>query len=149
MEVVDTLAFLLGAWNLDRSIEDHRSGVCGSFSGTATLVEGKPGQLSALGGRARYDEEGELRFGTHVGPASRCLGYSRLDSGAAIVRFADGRLFIDLDLRSGAWRSVHACGDDCYEITTIVRSCDVVQETWHVTGPDKDYGAVTTSVRVD
>lgn len=149
VEILDTLAFLMGTWNLDRSIEDHRSGIGGSFAGKAALVKVEPNQRSVLGERARYDEEGELRFGTHVGPASRRLGYRQLNSGAAMLHFADGRPFADLDLRSGAWRSVHSCGDDRYEITTIVRSCRVVQENWRVRGPSKAYEAATTLVRVD
>lgn len=107
-----------------------------------------PSQRSALVGRARYDEQGELHFGAHVGPASRRLGYTRLSTGAAMLHFVDGRPFVDLDLRSGAWRSAHSCGDDLYEIATIVRSSAVVQENWRVTGPGKGYDAVTTLVRV-
>lgn len=149
MQVIDTFAFLLGTWDLDRSIEDRRSGIRGSFSGKATLAEAEPNQGSVLGGRARYDERGELHFGTHRGPASRLLEYTRLNGAAVMLYFANGRPFVDLDLRRGAWRSIHYCGDDRYEIATIVRSCGVVQENWRVRGPGKDYGASTTLMRIN
>lgn len=183
LQIVDTLDFLLGTWNVERSIEDHRSGSRGFFSGRAALVEVEADHRSAPGGRsrvdrarvdrarvdrarddrarddparvdrarvdrARYDEEGELRFGAHVGPATRRLGFTRVGDGAVTLHFADGRPFVDLDLRSGAWSGVHSCGDDRYEITTVVRSHAVVQEHWRVRGPVKAYDAATTLVRV-
>jgi len=132
VEKLGTLDFLLGTWEVDRSIEDHRSGTLGSFHGTAVLAvdpdEGRPGD-----GRARYDETGELTFGAHTGPASRHLLYA-VGPGSAVVcvSFADGRPFVDLDLSGGSWRAVHQCGTDRYELTTIVRSRHVVEEHWHV-----------------
>ena len=143
-----TLDFLLGTWEVDRSIEDHRSGTRGSFHGTAVLAvdpdDGRPADC-----RARYDETGELTFGAHAGPASRHLRYAA-GPGSAVVRvsFADGRPFVDLDLSGGSWRAVHQCGADRYELTTIVRSRHVVEEHWHVRGPGKSYDAVTTLTRM-
>ena len=139
MQISDTLAFLLGTWDISRTILDHRSGKRGLFSGRGVL---------AGAGRARYDEEGELSFGAHRGPASRHLEYARLDSAAAFLYFSNGRPFVDLDLRTGAWRSIHDCVDDRYEIQTVVRSDRTMQEYWRVTGPDTSYDAVTTLTRV-
>jgi hypothetical protein len=62
--------------------------------------------------------------------------------------FLDGRPFVELDLVGGKWRSVHVCGDDRYEIATAVCSNDMVRERWQVTGPEKDYDAVTTLSRL-
>jgi hypothetical protein len=149
VEILDTLAFLLGSWNLERSIEDHRSGACGSFSGTAALVWAQARLGLASTRRARYDETGELRFGAHTGPASRHLEYARHDGAAVMIYFADGRPFTDLDLRGGAWRAVHPCGEDRYEITTILRSDRVVEEEWRVRGPSTSYDAITTLTRLD
>jgi hypothetical protein len=148
VEIADTLAFLLGSWSLERSIEDHRSGTCGSFFGSATLVwtAAQPGLASAS--RACYDEAGELRFGAHLGPASRHLEYARQDGAAVMIYFADGRPFTDLDLRGGAWRAIHDCRDDRYEITTILRSYRLVEEYWRVRGPSLSYDAITTLIRV-
>ena len=92
MEILDTLGFLLGTWDVDRSITDQRSGTRGSFVGTAAMVAAEPGADRGPGGRARYDETGEFRFGTHAAPASRHLEYQAgADGGAVGVRFTDGR----------------------------------------------------------
>ncbi len=147
MEIVDTLGLLLGTWTLQRSIEDHRLGIRGWFEGRAMLVDGTPSENSDLGVRARYDEVGEIHFAAHTGRASRSLEYARLDNTAVMLYFADGRPFVDLDLRSGAWRSSHHCGDDHYAIATVVRSHNVVQEHWRASGPTMSYDAVTTLTR--
>lgn len=147
MVINDTLGFLAGRWNLARSLQDHRSGIAGSFEGTAVLAEAQPGTRWPAGARAYYRETGELRFGYHRGPAQRSLACTRLDNGAVMLHFAGGRPFIDLDLRNGLWRAAHPCGDDYYEITTFVRSRDVVHEHWRVRGPAKDYDAIATLLR--
>lgn len=147
MEIAGTLDFLLGTWEVERSIEDHRSGARGSFRGTAVLAA-EPGQAPPGDRRARYDEAGELRFGTRAGPASRHLRYAaRAGSEVVRVSFADGRPFVDLDLSSGRWQGVHECGADRYELTTVVVAPGVVEERWRVRGPAKSYDAVTTLTR--
>jgi hypothetical protein len=147
MRIADTLAFLLGTWDLKRSIEDHRSGMRGVFDGRAWLAATFGG--SAAGPeKAHYTEAGELRFGTNLTRASRTLVYERLGDGAVMLLFADGKPFVDLNLQSGEWGSVHHCREDLYELTTSVRSESVLQERWRVTGPSKDYVAVTTLTRV-
>jgi hypothetical protein len=153
MVVTDTLEFLLGTWTVDRSIEDHRSGISGHFRGTAVFApaEGEPG-VEAEGAmaagsvavaRASFLETGELTYGGHATPARRGLDYIGRD-GAALLYFTDGRLYIDLDLRAGAWRAEHLCSADRYEVRTVVRSRDQVREEWRVRGPGKDYDATTT-----
>ena len=149
MQITDTLTFLFGTWDLSRSIQDHRSGTRGLFSGRAILAAGAGAGAGAgaSAGRARYDEEGELSFGAHQGPASRHLAYARLDNASVFLYFSNGRPFVDLDLRTGAWHSSHDCVDDRYEIETVVRSDRVIQEFWRVTGPDTSWEAVTTLTR--
>ena len=146
VEIRSTIDFLVGTWKVDREIEDHRSRTHGSFHGTATVVAAEPGQRPGER-RACYVEAGQLRFGAHRAPASRRLEYVRGDGDLVQVRFADGRPFIDLDLRSGQWQAVHQCGADRYELTTTVLSAGVIAERWHVQGPAKDYDAVTTLTR--
>ncbi|MHB1712979.1 MAG: DUF6314 family protein [Acidimicrobiales bacterium] len=148
MEIADTLGFLLGTWRIERSIKDHQTGIRGSFEGTSTLVQTPIGRNCSAGVQARYDEAGELRFGTHLGQAHRSLEYMRLDDGAVMLYFTDGRPFVDLDLSTGAWQSTHLCGCDRYEIATLVRSRELVQERWQVRGPTTGYEAVTTLMRV-
>lgn len=146
MEVVDTLSFLLGTWGLARSIDDHRAQALGSFRGIATVEA--PGPAPERSGWGHYQESGELRFGWRTVPARRRLEIRRQDGGAAMLLFSDGRPFVDLDLRHGVCRRVHRCGEDRYEIATVVRSGDLVQEHWRVRGPHKDYEATTTLTRL-
>ncbi len=108
----------------------------------------------ALGRRAgpdgrvlAYDEHGELRFGSHRGPASRSLLYRDLADGSADVRFADGREFYRLDLRSGTWSAEHPCRADQYLVTVTRLSPDSFTEAWRVSGPAKDYELTTTYTR--
>jgi hypothetical protein len=149
MPTADTLAFLLGNWELRRSIEDHRTGISGLLEGQATLVDAGSGGTSLVCERARYEESGELYLGTRVARASRSLLYERLGDASVMLYFADGSPFVDLNLQSGEWRTAHQCGDDLYELVTSVCSDTVVHERWRVTGPSKDYVAVTTLTRVD
>jgi hypothetical protein len=148
VRTAETLAFLLGTWDLERVIEDYRSETNGVFLGGATLVQSEAETASSRCEQARYRESGELRFGTQVTRASRTLIYERLPDASVMLHFADGKPFVDLNLESGEWRGLHHCVDDLYELTTTVRSASVVEERWRVTGPNKDYLAVTTLTRV-
>jgi len=148
VRTADTLAFLLGTWDLERAIDDYRSGSDGLFRGSATLVQSEAVTANSRYGQARYQESGELRFGTQVTRASRTLVYERLPDTSVMLHFADGKPFVDLNLESGEWRALHHCVDDLYELTTTVRSASVVEERWRVSGPTKDYLAVTTLTRV-
>jgi hypothetical protein len=136
MEVDDTLAYLTGAWLLDRSIADHRAGTTGSFEGD--------GELQTIGRQGRYEEQGRLRFGDHDTSARRALDLIGTDAGAVAVRFTDGRPFFELDLLSGTCRAVHQCRLDRYELHFEVGSPGLLLERWRVTGPEKDYEAQTT-----
>jgi hypothetical protein len=149
MKVVDTLSFLVGRWTLERSFTDHRSGTQGRFEGNATITPSSSGLGAGLGPRAHYDETGTIRFGSYEGPASRSLELVRLESAVVMLYFTDGKPFVDLDLRSGRWRCTHPCGEDSYEILTIVRSPSELEEQWRVRGPTEDYVAVATLRRLD
>ena len=144
MDDADTLAFLVGTWEVRRVIEDHRLGSSGTFTGTAS-VERSPGQACTS---ATYLEVGDVHFGTHRGPAHRVLELRARGDGAVMLHFADGRPFVDLDLTTGTWHARHDCGADRYELTTRVRSPTTVEERWRVRGPAKRYDAVTTLVRL-
>lgn len=148
MEIVDTFEFLLGTWQVKRSIEDYRDTTRGHFEGIATCTELPSSTERGLGSLARYDEDGELHFGEHRGPARRRLEYRSQKGGSVALYFSDGRAFVDLDLCSGEWHASHLCGDDQYTIFTLVSSPDVVEERWSVHGPTKRYEAVTTLTRI-
>jgi Family of unknown function (DUF6314) len=144
---VDTLAFLVGGWRVTRSIVDHRNGTRGTFAGTVRIGQPLTTRRDGDERRARYDESGELHFGDYSGFARRCLDYAPRRDTTVMIYFADGRPFVDLDLRSGEWRSIHHCGEDLHEITSLVVSGDVMQEHWRVQGPMTNYEASTTLMR--
>lgn len=149
MRVSDTLAFAAGPWRIERVLADHRSGTQGQFTGSATLSEADDPGPTPSRPALRYLETGELRFGTHTGPATRTLCYQGRPDGTVDVRFADGHLFYRLDLRSGRCVAVHQCRADRYEITYLVLSENAMQERWQVQGPGKDYQATATLIRWD
>lgn len=146
--MISTLPFLLGIWDVKRTIQDHTLGTRSSFAGTASsCVIPADGRDDPL--QASYTELGEMRTGTYRGGARRQLELRQLDESRVMLFFPDGRHFADLDLSSGVWESTHLCRSDCYEITTRVLSRNVVQERWKVRGPSKSYDAETTLARVD
>jgi hypothetical protein len=148
MKVVDTLSFLLGQWKLERVFADRRLGTGGRFDGSATITTSLSGLAAGLAPRAHYEEVGTSRFGRYEGPASRSLELVRLESTVVMLYFTDGKPFVDLDLRSGRWSSTHPCGEDHYEILTVVRSPTEIEEHWRVRGPTEDYDAVATLRRL-
>jgi hypothetical protein len=141
--VPDTLAFLRGRWRLERRLSDHRSGVCGTFTGKAEFA------ATADPAFLRYVERGELRFGGHVRPATRTLVCLGRPGGAVDVRFADGREFYRLDLGPGRCQAEHLCGRDRYTVTCRVLAQDLMEEHWQVAGPQKAYDTVTALRRLD
>jgi hypothetical protein len=149
MKIVDTLNFLLGKWTPERFLTDHRSGTDGRFEGSVSIAGAPSGQSAGFGTKAQYEEVGTMRFGRHVGPASRSLQLVRLESTIVMLYFPDGKPFVDLDLRSGTWRGIHPCGEDVYEILTVVRSPSELEEHWRVRGPTEDYDAVAMLRRSD
>lgn len=138
------LAYLAGWWRAERVITDFRSGTPGVFTGTVSFTTlGDPASPGALA----YREEGELEYGRHRGPASRSLLYLPAADGAVAVRFADGRPFYRLDLRSGICHADHPCGEDSYHATVRLLGPGAYTEQWRVTGPGKDYLMTTTLTR--
>jgi hypothetical protein len=150
MRVTDTLAFVRGGWQLDRMLTDYRTGLEGWFTGHALVAPAppeQPGEPPGQPGEWRYTEHGELRFAAHAGPASRRLRYQGLPDGTVAVRFADGRPFYVLDLRTGQAQAEHSCGRDHYQLGHRVLGPDLLEEEWRVRGPDKDYLAITRLAR--
>jgi len=133
--------YLCGDWDVVRQIVDHRTGQHGVFRGQASF------RPSADGKVLEYAEDGELEFGSHRGPASRALIYAARPDGTADVRFADGREFYQLDLREGSWQAEHPCRADQYLVTVTRLTADSFTETWHVSGPGKNYELRTSYQR--
>jgi len=128
--------FLRGGWRVHRRVVDHRRGIEGAFVGRARFADD-----------LTYEEDGELSFGGHRGPAARSLRY--VDRGGHVldVRFADGRDFYRLDLSDGGWSAEHPCRADSYVVAGRITGPDSFTEHWHATGPDKDYELHTTYER--
>jgi len=145
MALVDTFEHLLGRWSLTRQIEDALTATASHFEGTATWSETT--EPAAVARTASLLEVGELTSGAHHGEARRSLLSTLAPSGIVELCFADGRSFADLDLRAGPWRSVHRCGDDTYEITTVASGPSTIEERWRVRGPAKDYEAISVLTR--
>lgn len=127
-----TVDYLRGDWEVERQITDRSSGRDGVFTGKARFLPTTDGGLE-------YTETGELRIGTHRGPATRSLRFDNRADGAADVRFADGREFYRLDLQSARWEADHPCRADAYHVTVTRLGADAFAETWQVAGPGKDY----------
>ncbi|HLH64377.1 MAG TPA: DUF6314 family protein [Solirubrobacteraceae bacterium] len=148
MQIEDTLAYLTGRWAIERRLVDHRADRCGRLDGIAeiSLTEQAARPIPATGAgsrRARYEERGRLRLGSVCMRAGRELAILDTDAGAVVLRFMDGREFITLDLRPGAWEAVHGCAADRYELRFEVRSPGTLVEDWRVRGSVKDYEART------
>ena len=148
MNTESTFNFLLGVWDVNRTIEDHRLGASGSFLGTA-IFQKVPAIDNPVLHRALYGETGMLSFGHYQNSASRHLELRESNGSAVALFFSDGRYFVDLDLTAEIWESSHFCGDDRYKISTVAISRDSFQECWNVRGPRKSYDAVTTLTRLD
>jgi len=145
VQVPDTVGYLLGSWRVERRIEDRLSSLTGLFVGSAT-VTGAPGppddpKPSTEAPLVYYREVGTLRWDAHDIPSGRILVVIPSEFGGAVLRFPDGRHFVDIDLRYGWSDARHVCGDDVYVIDLTVHSQCLYEESWRVRGPHKDYTA--------
>jgi hypothetical protein len=140
MAVADTFEYLLGEWSLHRIIADHRSNARGTFAGTA--------DVRVVDNGAQYEERGQLQYAGYDGNAGRTHEYHATENGTVLVNFSDGRPFFELDLRTGACRADHQCGEDLHELSFECHGTDLIREHWRVTGPSKDYSATTTWQRL-
>lgn len=128
--VQDLRAFLEGAWNLTRSIEDRYSNESGRLVGRANFSGG--------GEDIRYEETGRLTTASFDDEVRQEYIYLFPESHRAAVKFRDGRDFHDLDLRTGIWEARHDCEPDVYDGAFSVKNSDLWQCQWTITGPRKD-----------
>ena len=137
--VADLRAYLLGAWEIRRALDDRRNGQHGSFEGQATFIPGDENTLA-------YREEGCLELGGFETLAHQSYLYAfpaphrapHRAPNRAEVRFADGRLFHPLDLSDGRWSAEHLCGADLYRGRFRAEGAERWSVLWTVTGPRKD-----------
>lgn len=141
MTTFDVLTFLNGEWNVSRHIKDFQANIIGQFIGNAIFTPVMPTTLS-------FHEAGEMTYGSFLGPCERTLKFHQLNSTSVQVRFADDRPFVEVDFSDTATPSTHLCGQDRYDITLRALSGDVIEETWRVHGPTKDYEAIARWTRL-
>ncbi len=140
--VPDVLRYLAGSWHVSRTVRDLATGASGVFEGTADFVPaGGDGSLSHL-------EEGAFTWHGATRPARREHRFDPAADGTALVRFADGRPFHPLDLRTGAFSAVHPCAEDDYRGRFTVLDADRWQVVWTVTGPAKSLLLATLHNRI-
>ncbi|MGW5102517.1 DUF6314 family protein [Streptomyces sp. NPDC004100] len=143
LPVPDVLAHLAGRWRVTREVRDLASGDTGRFEGStvfAPLPDGEGGLL--------HEESGDFTWQGVTRPATRTLRFlpGRVP-GTADVRFADGRPFHDLDLRTGHHIAGHPCSADFYRGEFTVTDAGHWRSVWRVGGPAKDLVLTTDYVR--
>lgn len=137
--VSDLSAFLEGAWQLNRDLDDRRTLQRGRLDGGAVF--------SPCGTQLIYRERGVLRIGAYRGRAERVYNYAFPAPWRAEVAFDDGAPFHDLDLTDGTWSAVHRCREDFYQGRFRVLAPDAWEAVWRVAGPRKDQTLTTRYCR--
>jgi hypothetical protein len=148
--VPDLRSYLLGAWQVRRTLLNRADGTRGTFTGTATFTP-LPDDAASL----RWREAGTVSWGigpadprggspparrpAFTGPAIReYLLVPGRPAGPWEVRFEDGRAFHPLLLDAGSWTADHWCSPDTYRVRFSVLSKNRLDYEWDVTGPAKD-----------
>lgn len=131
----------VGAWSVDRAVDDAYAGLAGRLLGTARFEPTDEGGLA-------YVEEGVLTFGGDVRPAVRRLLLREAGGPSVDVMFGDGRPFYGFDLLDDRWSGEHLCGRDTYTVAGRFLDADRFEEVWHAVGPTKDYRLTTTYRRL-
>lgn len=138
--VSDVLAFLAGRWRVERTVRDLADDLTGTFTGTTDFTAEGDGLL--------HVESGTFEWRGTARPAERTLRFRPAPEtpGTAVVHFADGRFFHDLDLRSGRHVADHPCSADLYRGEFSAYDADRWRTVWRVKGPAKDL-LLTTDYR--
>nr|WP_203644425.1 DUF6314 family protein [Streptomyces sp. SID14478] len=125
------MAYLGGTWGVERTVRDLTDDVTGTFTGTTEFTPDDGGLL--------HFESGAFLWRGTARPAERTLRYLPGEiPGTAVVHFADGRFFHDLDLRTGHHVADHPCSADLYRGEFTVSGADHWRTVWRVKGPAKD-----------
>lgn len=141
--VPDVLAYLAGAWQVERTARDLAGAAEGHFSGTTVFAPSDDGGLL-------HHESGTFTWRGTPRPAERTLRFLPGDDPAtAHVLFADGRPFHDLDLRTGRYTADHPCALDLYRGEFEVYDERRWRTRWRVAGPAKDLILTTAYTRHD
>ncbi|MFD8568096.1 DUF6314 family protein [Streptomyces sp. NPDC059639] len=144
--VADVPAFLTGSWQVERTVRDLTDDATGTFTGTTDFTADLATD-PATAGTLRHFESGTFIWRGTARPAERTLLYVPGEiPGTAVVRFADGRFFHGLDLRTGHHVADHPCSADLYRGEFTVYDAGRWRTVWRVKGPAKDL-VLTTDYR--
>ncbi|AJT42660.1 DUF6314 family protein [Psychromicrobium lacuslunae] len=167
-ELTDLAAFLIGNWQVKRTLLERSTGQNSDFDG---ILQFSP---SADGG-LRYHEEGTLLWGAteqvpadqhdqqpmlatlprgtaaagYRVPAKRDYLLRATDDPAVLDWYFDyGVFFHRLDLRSGHWTAEHPCSADLYRVDYTVLDPDQLEVVWDVAGPRKNQHIASSWTRI-
>lgn len=133
-QVTPSPAMFFGRWHVRRVVIDQNGMGQALFIGEAVIDS------------ERFAEQGETLVNGFRASSTR--GYLlHVEDSCVTAQFPDGRAFIRIDGRASQ-RVRHDCGDDVYQGRFFFRSHNAWAETWHVTGPRKNYRSIARYVRV-
>src|SRR5688572_26825156 len=136
--------YLEHPWRFQRQIVHHHTGQVANINGTVSWQNvSKPDAVPTL----LYREMGVIQLATYTGKATQTYGYTFPSHTVAKVYFRDGRFFYTLDLTTSYCDIHYLCGEDTYHGVFDAVSETIYHQTWHVTGPRKDYTSHTTFFR--
>ena len=133
----DLRNYLLGNWQVDRTLLDRGNGSRGTFSGVVSFTGTDDGGL-------RLREEGTVQWNPaggapFTGPASReYLLRPAATPDTMDVFFPDGRPFHRIGFGGEDHRDEHWCDPDTYRVNYTRLGPDEFHYRWDVTGPAKD-----------
>ena len=119
----------IGAWRLEREIEDLRLSLTGRLDGRCVFEPD--------GAELVQTEIGVLRFGEAAPMEARRVYRWREEGARLVVRFDDGRAFHDFEPEAED-AAEHLCGQDVYRVRYAFEEWPEWTSTWRVTGPRKD-----------
>ena len=123
--------WLAGNWRIERRIDDRSAGEASDFTGEATFAPDGPAALL-------YRESGTLRSGGRALRATQSHRWT-FTASSAEVAFADGRPFHAVAPVGRNAEALHDCPPDLYRVRYRFETPERWRQTWHVTGPRKDY----------
>mgnify|MGYP006289319991 FL=1 len=134
------MAYLAGTWHVARVIADRRAGREYRMSGRARYTPTPDGLHYAE--QVRWTAPDGRPLDGH-----RCYRLVATGPWSAELRFADGRHFHTLDLRTGTAEVAHACPPDRYAGWYALDGPDAHRTGWTVTGPRKALTIVSAYTR--
>ena len=127
---------------MTRRLVDRRQGLVGRMTGTAAITPDGDGGFT-------LEETGTLRFGGHIGPATR--RYRLIDCAGPRATLTDdqGVPLAGFDLTTPRALFVHDCAPDRYAGRVAAAGPDRWRLVWRVTGPRKDLILATRYARLN